>query len=149
MLINKKKLDELVVIMIFYMFFIFAASLASRFEEKEETCFVLATRGASNRLPEITKYIESRYPELNEQDLRMKLTEDAYDFCMQHITSKEIKHFEGTRLREYSEYSHLVKIPLSQYTPASDLSNSIKFSSNRVTIAKRVAMKSLQGKRDL
>ncbi|OMJ81127.1 hypothetical protein SteCoe_18491 [Stentor coeruleus] len=119
-----------------------------KFEDKEETCFVLATRGISNRADEVTNHL-SKYPEFVEQDYKNKLIEDAFNYCMEEITVKEAKKFRGTKIRPYEMYEHLVNVAIDKYRIKEELACKEGFNDYKVEIAKRVAMKSLERGPDL
>ncbi|OMJ70254.1 hypothetical protein SteCoe_31821 [Stentor coeruleus] len=119
-----------------------------KFEDKEETCFVLATRGINNRNDEISEHL-AKYSELVEQDYKNKIIEDAFNYCMGEISVKEIKKLGGTKIRPFEMYEHLVKVKIDKYRMKDELVCEEGFNDYKVEIAKRVAMKSMERGPDL
>ena len=131
------------------LFFLVLLCQGSKFQKKEETCLVLASRSIKEREKEITQFL-SKHPSFDKKDLSDKLTEDSYDFCMSLITIKEISSLGGIATRPYSTYSHLVSVPLEKtYKTAKDLKVSSTFSEYRVEVSKRIAMSSISLDKEL
>ena len=126
---------------------VFCFANASSYENKEETCLTLASRGVQERAGEITDFLLEK-PLFLKKDLANKLTEDAYDLCMSLITIQEIKKLQGISQKPYAWYSHLVNAPLHYKTQA-DLQVTSNFADYRIEISKRIAMKSISLDRDL
>ena len=134
---NKFVLLLLVIIVVF----------SSKTEEKEETCLTLASRSIKEREKEIAQHLEE-HPSLVEKDLSNKIVEDSYNYCLKKITAKEVTSLGGIAQRPFSSYSHLVKQPLTKYKTPKNTKQSQKFADYRIEVSKRIAMNSMNGRRD-
>jgi len=129
-------------------FFCFLLTQALKNEDKEETCFVLATRAVVNREPEWREILKAR-PSVPEQTLRNKLIEDSFNFCMKAISPDEVKKFGGTRQRSYKSYAYLVDVAYDGYLGDKKIQQNKKFEDRKIEIAKRVAIRSIERPNEL
>jgi hypothetical protein len=133
---------------IFIVILCFLLCQAVKIEDKEETCFVLATRAVVNRESEWNKILKSR-PSVSEQTLRNTLIEDSFNFCMKKISPEEVKKFGGTQMRSYKSYAYLVDVAYEKYLGDSKIQQNKKFEDKKIEIAKRVAIKSIEQSNEL
>jgi hypothetical protein len=124
------------------------AAYASVIQDKEEVCFVLATRASTQREEEIKAHAEAN-PKLEEKKIKERLIEDGFNLCISSITPKETQLLSGTKIRPYDTYSHLVSVSLDKYKKPKNLEISKKFYDNRINIGKRIALKSMRTPTDL
>lgn len=127
----------------FILFCLFLLTQGVKIEDKEETCFVLSTRGVMTREGEWRKILKAN-PSVTEQTLRNVLVEDTFNYCMQNINPEEVKKFSGTQNRRYETFAYLVDVPYEKYFDAANIKKNSKFEDKKVEIAKRVAIKSLE-----
>lgn len=123
----------------FFLYLVLALGSTISFDEKEEACFLLSTASVVKRRADIQDYIKTKTG-LREAVLRMKISEDTFNYCMDTITD-EI----GSKILQDRSYvhenSHIVNVDLNKYRTDDDLKLDTGFVDTRKKISARISAK--------
>ena len=107
-------------------FLLFSVALAITTEDKEDTCYLLSTYLVRERMEEIKDHIKL-YPHLKEPELRSKVIEQGFYYCMDKIKNSEVKDIKKSKKKVYSQYVDLVSSPFDHIKSLSDVKQKPEF----------------------
>ena len=117
-------------------------------EDKEDTCYLLSTYLVRERMEEIKDHIKL-YPHLKEPELRSKVIEQGFYYCMDKIKNSEVKDIKKSKKKVYSQYVDLVSSPFDHIKSLSDVKQKPEFVAKKKEVSKRVSFSSKEKKQDL
>ncbi|OMJ84546.1 hypothetical protein SteCoe_14356 [Stentor coeruleus] len=120
-------------------FLLLLSSSAITFEEKENFCYILATRSLRERKGEIADHIKL-HPHLSEPAIKPKLLEDAFYTCMGEKSLDDIPE-DSQIFNSYSNYASFAYVPLEKYTTFQDLKLTPEFTKKKGDILRMSMMK--------
>ena len=127
------------------LFVLFSLVSGISLSNKEDQCYLVSTYLVRERMHEIDDHIKL-YPHLKEPEVKMKIIEQGYLYCMDHITDDEVKSLLNSRKKEYSRYSHLTNANYGELRSIKETKLQPDFVSKRLEISKRLSFSSKESK---
>lgn len=109
------------------------------YEDKENFCYILATRSLRERKNEVLAYLKL-HPHLTEPAIKPKLLEDAFNTCMSEKSLDDIPD-DSQIFQSYSNYAPFAHVPLEKYTTFQDLKLNPEFTQKKGEILRKTMMK--------
>jgi hypothetical protein len=108
---------------------------------KEDACYLLSSHLVRSNWTEIKEHIK-QFPKLKEPELRFKVIEDGFYYCMGRITQDDLAKMVSDQRKEYSRYLNLVNYPIHNYIYPEQLKLSDDFLKTRDQVSDRISSNS-------